>query len=234
MTALSEARVPHRAAETGVPATRPPGGQALPYGPTMTHILDPLRRAFLIGNSLLSPALERGLGALVSNPLTGYLMVLRTRGRRTGLIRTAPLGYVVLDGAIYCCAGFGETTAWYRNLLADPWVEVVLPGRTLRGQAVPVSASDEWLRAYRALIASLGVVGRLTVGDVRRLDDTELLAAHGGVPLVRISPSAFVPGPLDPGGRFWLMPWGASAAAVLAIAFATRRGRARRRPGGGT
>jgi deazaflavin-dependent oxidoreductase (nitroreductase family) len=175
-------------------------------------------------NSLFTPALDRGLGALLSNPLTGYLMVLRTRGRRSGLMRAAPLGYVVLDGAIYCCAGFGETTAWYRNVLADPRVEVVLPGRTLRGKAVPVSAPDEWIRAYRALIASLGVVGRLTVGDVRGLDDAELQAAHGGVPLVRISPSAFVPGPLDPGGRFWLVPWG--AAAVLAIVLVTRRGRA--------
>ena len=204
-----------------------PSGRALPYGPTTTRLLEPLHRAFLIVNSLFSPALERGFGALASNPLTGYLMVLRTRGRRTGLIRNVPLGYVVLDGAIYCCAGFGETTAWYRNVLADPSVEVVLPGRSLRGNAVPVSAPDEWIRAYRALIASLGVVGRLTVGDVRGLDDAGLLAAHGGVPLVRITPSAFVPGPLDPGGRFWLVPWGASA--VLAILLRTRRGRVRRR-----
>ena len=191
----------------------------------MTRLLGPLHRAFLIVNSLFTPALERGFGALFSNPLTGYLMVLRTRGRRSGLMRAAPLGYVVLDGAIYCCAGFGETTAWYRNVLADPSVEIVLPGRTFRGVAVPVSAPDEWIRAYRALIDSLGVVGRLTVGDVRGLDDAALLAAHGGIPLVRITPSAFVPGPLDPGGRFWLVPWLASA--VLSIRLgrrATRRG----------
>ena len=227
MTAPPEAQVRDRAAETDAPGTRTPSVRALPYGRTMTNLLKPLHRSFLIVNSLFSPALERGFGALISNPLTGYLMVLRTRGRRTGLIRAAPLGYVVLDGAIYCCAGFGETTAWYRNVLADPWVEVVLPGRTVRGNAVPVSAPDEWIRAYRALIASLGVVGRLTVGDVRGLDDAELLAAHGGVPLVRVTPCAFVPGPLDPGGRFWLVPWGASAA--IAILLATRR-RARRSP----
>ena len=227
MTAPVEPRVLDRAAETDAPARGTPSGRALPYGPTMTHLLEPLHRAFLIVNSLFSPALERGFGALFSNPLTGYLMVLRTRGRRTGLVRAAPLGYVVLDGAIYCCAGFGATTAWYRNVQADPWVEVVLPGRTLKGKAVPVSAPDEWVRAYRALIASLGLVGRLTVGDVRGLDDAELLAAHGGVPLVRITPSAFIPGPLDPGGRFWLVPWGTSA--VLAIALATRHGRTPRR-----
>jgi len=191
----------------------------------MTDLLNPLHRAFLGVNALFSPALERGFGVLFSNPLTGYLVVLRTHGRRTGLIRDAPLGYVVLDGAIYCCAGFGESTAWYRNVLADPWVEVVLPGRTLRGVATPVTAPDEWIRAYRALIASLGVIGRLTVGEVRGLDDAGLLAAHGGIPLVRIVPSAFVPGSLDPGGRFWLVPW---AAAVLAVVLFTRIGLSRR------
>jgi deazaflavin-dependent oxidoreductase (nitroreductase family) len=230
MTAPATPRGRNRATATHAPATRTPGDQALPYGPTMTHLLGPLHRAFLVLNAVVSPALEQGLGALVSNPLTGYLMVLRTRGRRTGLIRPAPLGYVVLDGAIYCCAGFGENTAWYRNVLADPWVEVVLPGRTLQGTAIPVSAPYEWTRAYRALIASMGVVGRLTVGNVRELDDAELLAAHGGVPVVRITPSVFVPGPLDPGGRFWLVTWGASA--VLAMVVAMRRGRSRPRGDG--
>ena len=109
-------------------------------------------------------------------------------------------------------------------MLADPSVEVVLPGRTLRGRATPVTAPDEWLRAYRALIASLGIVGRLSVGDVARLDDAALLAGHGGIPILRIVPTAFVPGPLDPGGRFWLVPWAASA--VLAVGLATRLGRA--------
>jgi hypothetical protein len=78
------------------------------------------------------------------------------------------------------------------------------------------------------LIASLGVVGRLTVGDVRGLDDAELHAAHGGIPLVRITPSSFIPGPLDPGGRFWLVPW--VAATVLAV----RLGRRNARRGGRT
>ena len=203
-------------------------GEALPYGPTTTHLLGPLRRAFLAVDPLMSAALEGGLGALISNPLTGYLMVLRTRGRRTGLMRAAPLGYVVLDGAIYCCAGFGETTAWYRNVIADPLVEVVLPGRTMQGRATPVTAPDEWIQAYRALIASMGVIGRITVGDVRGLDDAGLLAGHGGIPIVRIDPTAFVSGPLDPGGRSWIVPWAASA--VLVVVLATRLGRARHSP----
>lgn len=224
LTMPAEALVRAGATETDAQAPRTPSGRTLPYGRMMTRLLEPLGRVFVIVNPLFAAALERGFGALISNPLTGYLMILRTRGRRTGLMRAAPLGYVVLDGAIYCCAGFGETTAWYRNVLADPAVEVVLPGRTLAGTAVPVSAPDEWIRAYRALIASLGVVGRLTVGDVRRLQDAQLLAAHGGIPLVRITPSAFVPGPLDPGGRFWLAPWVASAVLAILLGRRTTRG----------
>ena len=187
------------------PIDPPPPRLSLPYGRRMGRVLVPLHRAFIPLNVLAVPALEAGLGAAFSNPITGYLMVLRTRGRRTRKVRAAPLGYVILDGAIYCCAGFGRETAWYRNLLADPAVEVVLPGRTLTGSATPVTDPGERARAYRALIASLGGVGRTALGDLRRIDDEALLAAHAAIPLVRITPTGVVAGPLDPGGRFWLV-----------------------------
>ena len=129
----------YRAEPTARPTRRPTvRGEALPYGPTMTHLLEPLHRAFLIvRNSLFSPVLERGLGALVSSPSDRLPHGAADARARTGLMRAAPLGYVMLDGAIYCCAGFGATTAWYRNVLADPSVEVVLPGRTLQGRRPP-------------------------------------------------------------------------------------------------
>ena len=110
------------------------------------------------------------------------MLLLRTRGRRTGLRRDVPLGYVIRDGVVYCVAGYGAQTPWFRNLLADPEVEVVLPGRTIRGRAEPVVDPVTWLRAYRALIASFGLVGRLVVSDPSRLDDATLLATHGSLP----------------------------------------------------
>jgi deazaflavin-dependent oxidoreductase (nitroreductase family) len=182
----------------------PPAGP-LPYGPLAQQVLGPLHRAFVRLNGVLAPLLDAGLGALISNPWSGYLMVLRTRGRRTGRIRSVPLGYVIVDGAIYCCAGFGAGTLWYRNLLADPSVEVVLPGRTLKGRAEPVTDAAEWIRAYRALMRSLGLVSRLAMGNLRRIDDETLLSGHRSLPLVRITPTGVVAGDLDPGGRFWLV-----------------------------
>lgn len=222
--ALNAAGDPDRAVAAPVDLLSP--GPSLPYGRRMSRVLVPLHRAFIPLNALAVPALEAGLGAAFSNPVTGYLMVLRTRGRRTGRVRAAPLGYVILDGSIYCCAGFGRKTDWYRNLLADAAVEVVLPGRTLTGIAAPVTDPEERARAYRALIASLGGVGRTALGDLGRFDDETLLAELAAIPLVRITPTGIVAGPLDPGGRFWLaalIGW-----LVAAVALASGITRARR------
>ena len=135
---------------------------------------------------------------------------------------------MIREGAIYCCAGFGEATAWYRNLLADPAVEVVLPGRTVTGVASPVVDPAEWVRAYRALIGSLGIVGRLTVGEIGTLDDDALLAAHGAIPVIRITAEDLAAGSMDPGGRFWLVPWVGSLAVAILVWLQLRRAGRRR------
>ena len=161
-----------------VPPVEPAVGAtaALPYGPRLTRLLRPVQRGFLFVNRWIAgPMLRSPLGRFVGNPFTAYLLLLRTRGRRTGLVREAPLGYVLLDGFVYCVAGYGVATPWYRNLVDNPTVEVVLPGRTIRGVAEPVTDDAEWLRGYRTLIAGFGLVGRLVDGDPRRMDDATLL-----------------------------------------------------------
>ena len=186
----------------------------------MSMLLRPLQRGFLIVNRmLLAPLLGRGFGWLIGNPLTGHLMLLRTRGRRTGLLREAPLGYVIRDGSVYCVAGYGQPTPWFQNLLADPNVEVILPTRRFHGRAEPVSDPAEWLATYRELIASFGVVGRSVVGDIRSLDDDTLLARDRALPVVRITPTdpsdPLIAGPFDPDGDGWLLPYGAAIAAGI-------------------
>ena len=203
---------------------------ALPYGAAMGAVLEPFHRAFRPLNALVAAALKAGCGALISNPLSGYLMVLRTRGHRTGRTREAPLGYVIRDGSIYCCAGFGEATAWYQNVLATDAVEVVLPGRTFTGRAAKVTDPEEWIGAYRALIGSLGLVSRAAMGDLRRLDDATLRERHRAIPLVRITPTGIVSGELDPGGRFWVV----ALATWLMVPATIARWLRRRRPGPGS
>ena len=207
---------------------------ALPYGPFLDRLLRPLQHAFLPFNRwLMGPMLRSPLWPFVGNPATAHLMLLRTRGRRSGLLREAPLGYVIRDGFVYCVAGYGAGTPWLLNLLADPAVEIRLPGRTIRGRAHLVTDDGEWLAAYRALIGSFGLVGRLVDGDVQALDDTALLATHRALPVVRITatdpPGSIVAGTWDPGGRGWLYAWGGTALGGLLVAAVNGVLRARRR-----
>jgi deazaflavin-dependent oxidoreductase (nitroreductase family) len=179
----------------------------LPYGPFMTRTLPMVQRAFLFVNRYAAvPLLRAGLGPLVNTPLAGSLMVLRTRGRTSGLWREAPLGYLVLDGHVYCCAGFGHRTQWLRNIKADPRVEVLLPTLAVAGEAEEVTDPQEWARGMRALLASLGIISRAALGDVRRTSDEGLRAMAGGLPLVRIRVTGLGVGPFDPGGRGWVVP----------------------------
>lgn len=201
---------------------------SLPYGPVLQRILRPLQHAFRPFNRwLMAPMLRSPLWPFVGNPFTAHLLLLRTRGRRSGLLREAPLGYVIRDGFVYCVAGYGTGTPWFLNLLDDPAVEVRLPGRTIRGRAAVVTDDAEWAAAFRALMRSFGLVGRLVDGDVDELDDAALVATHRALPVVRITaidpPEPVVAGPWDPGGRGWLAAWAGLGAGIAAAAAILRR-----------
>ena len=146
-----------------------------------------------------------GWGLLFSTPVGGYLMLLRTTGRTSGRVREAPLGYAIIDGAVYCVAGFGRRTHWFRNIEADPRVEVVLPGRAFAGLAEEVTDPAEYLPKMRHVLVTLGVVGRETMGcDPRSASDEELRERTRGLPLVRIRATGIAAGPTDPGGLAWI------------------------------
>lgn len=202
----------------------------LPYGPLMTRFAPLIQGGFRVVNrSLAVPLLRAGMGPFLATPLTGSLMVLRTRGRRTGRRRDVPLGYVIREGSVYFCAGFGRPTAWLLNIAADPNVEVLLPGGAFAGVAEEVTERGEWAPAMRALLVSLGMIGRMTVGDVRGLGDDELWALAGGIPLVRVRVTGLGSGPFDPGGLGWVIPTAITTVWLVSRARRLFRGAPRRR-----
>lgn len=196
----------------------------LPYGPVMTRLLEPLRRLFLVLNRwVTAPAIRAGLGPLLVSPFGGSMLVLRTRGRRTGMIREAPLGYTLVDGAIVVVAGYGRAAHWFRNLEADPAVEVALPGAVVAGRAVEITDPAEWERAFRQLIADLGVIGGLTVPDLASASPARIGELRAAFPVVRVEVDAVRSGPYDPGGRFWILPAAAMAGIAAVLVAALRR-----------
>jgi deazaflavin-dependent oxidoreductase (nitroreductase family) len=200
----------------------------LPYGPAMTAVLAPLRTAFRVFNRwAAAPLIRAGGGPLLTTPVAGSILLLRTKGRKSGLIREAPLGYTVIDGRVVVVAGYGRSAHWFLNAMADPEVEVLLPGALIAGWAEEISDPDQRRVAFRTLIESMGVVSRLTLGDVRAKSDAEVDILAVAFPILAITPTAVLPGPFDPGGIGTRINTGLgvllTAAAVAAIA--RRRGR---------
>jgi deazaflavin-dependent oxidoreductase (nitroreductase family) len=204
-------------------------GSPPPYGPRMTRMLPTMHRAFgLVNRTFAAPALRAGLGPLLATPGGGSILLLRTRGRRSGLVREAPLGYALHDGAIYVCAGFGRRTAWVANLGAEPAVEVVLPGACVRGIAEEVTDRAEYDLVLPELVRALGLVGRATVPDALAPGDGSMDRWFETMPLVRIRVTGMLGGPWDPGGKGW-MAMAAADVVVVGLAIAAFRGVSRRR-----
>jgi deazaflavin-dependent oxidoreductase (nitroreductase family) len=199
-------------------------GEGLNYPDWMQGALEPMHSSFNAFNRYCSvPALKAGLGSWIANPFTGYLMILRTRGRKSGEMRDAPLGYAISGDAVYCMAGFGRPTNWFQNLLADPRVEVILPGRSFSGVAEEVTDPDERLRLLPILMRSMGVIAAAVgMGNAWKDSPEEIVRKCEGMPLVRIRASGLAAGPDDPGGLFWVLPIAGSVALALWL---LRRGR---------
>lgn len=199
-------------------ACLPPGpAQELDYPGWIKTLLPAIHDVFTTGNKyVIVPALKMGLGRYASNPFTGYLMILRTRGHKSGEMRDAPLGYTIVGEYVYCVAGFGRQTHWVQNVRADPNVEVILPSRSFSGLAEEVTDEAERGRVLPPLLRSMGAIaGMMGMGNPWR-DAPEAIAARcEGMPLVRVRATGIAAGPEDPGGRYWVMPLAASALVTL-------------------
>jgi hypothetical protein len=117
-----------------------------------------------------------------------------------------PLSYLVADGSVWVLAGFGRRTEWYRNLRADPRVELRMPGRRYSARATEETDPAVRARIVPALVRATGLPGFMTGQNPWTVDPDALLSALDWIPLVRLDPD---PGPIepgadDPGGRGWM------------------------------
>jgi deazaflavin-dependent oxidoreductase (nitroreductase family) len=205
MTALPDPVAP---AEFTAPASAADPPLAAPPADGALHGFDDMaRRAFKALNRwFMIPVHRAGLGAWLGSPLGGWMLLLRVRGRRSGVVRETPLSYLVADGSVWVMAGFGPATQWYRNLLADPAVEVLLPGRRITGTATEVRSPAVRARILPQLVRVTGLPSFLAGINPWTATDDRVLAALDFVPLVRIDADDgwLEPGPDDPGGHGWI------------------------------
>jgi len=75
---------------------------------------------------------------------------------------------------------------WYLNLLADPEVEVLLPGGRFSGRGEPVHDAAEKLLAIRQILLSSGLNRSMYGFDPESAPDEVVQEKTKDIPLVRI------------------------------------------------
>jgi len=169
---------------------------------------DRLRAVFRVFNKFMVAMFRLGLGPYAGgNPYTGYIMVLTTTGRRTGLPRRTPVNYAQGEGEVYCLVGFGQSSHWYRNVLANPNVQVWVGREGWSGRAEVMTDPTEWLPIYRHIAHRAGFADRaFTTEAISELSDERLLRLAAEGPVIRIRLDRKLPRAEGPGDLAWLWP----------------------------
>lgn len=184
-----------------------------------------LRQTFKYGNRFMVLLFRLGLGAWGNGPQTSQVMVLVHRGRKSGRLHRTPVNYAVVGDMIYCTAGFGSRTDWYRNVVANPGVQVWLTDGWYAGEAEEVAPEDPQRNALlRQVLIASGFAASLFGGlDPKTASEEKLAELTASYRLIRIYPSEACTGPGGPNDLVWL--WPVTTLALLGLLLLGRRSR---------
>ncbi len=148
-----------------------------------------LRKAFHALNRFMVFIWKIGLGKAINVWPAGFgqIMVIKHRGRKSGREYLTPVNYAVVEGDIYCSAGFGSISDWYRNILAYPRVELWLPEGKRAACAEDISHCPRRLFLLRQVIIASGFAGPLFGVNPGKLNDEQLDRVSKNYRLVRFT-----------------------------------------------
>jgi len=184
-----------------------------------------LRQLFRHGNRFMVLLFRLGLGGWGNGPQISQVMVLVHRGRKSGRLRQTPVNYAIVDDLIYCTAGFGSRTDWYRNILANPSVQVWLPDGWYAGEAEEVSDDDLQRNALmRQVLIASGFAAPLFGGiNPKTASEEALTRRTASYRLIRIYPTEACTGPGGPNDLAWVWPVTAIVLLVLLLLGRSRK-----------
>lgn len=185
-----------------------------------------LRQGFRYFNRFMLFMWRLGLGPMINflPRYIGRIMVITHIGRKSGLRRRTPVNYTISDGEIYCTAGFGAISDWYRNIIANPQVEVWLPDGWYAGMAVDVSDDPGRLAIMRQVLFASGFAAYAAGIDPVKTTDEELEELTRNYRLVHIRRTAACTGKNGPGEWAWVWP----LATMILLPMALRKRRSRK------
>ena len=167
-----------------------------------------LRQGFKYFNRFMLFMWRLGLGPLLNMgpAIAGRYMVITHTGRKSGAKRRTPVNYALVDDEVYCTAGFGGMSDWYRNIIANPQVEVWLPDGWWAGIAEEVTHPEARLPLLREVLIAGGFASYAVGIDPKQMTDEELDAATKEYRLIHIRRVAARTGKDGPGDLVWVWP----------------------------
>lgn len=135
-----------------------------------------LRRVFHAMNPFMVWMWKMGWGKMINfwPAVVGRIMVIKHRGRKSGKEYLTPVNYAIVEGEVYCTAGFGSICDWYKNIKANPNVELWLPEGKREATAEDVSDSPKRVFLMRQVIIGAGCAAPLFGVNQKKLDDAQL------------------------------------------------------------
>jgi deazaflavin-dependent oxidoreductase (nitroreductase family) len=127
------------------------------------------------------------------------VLLLTTRGRRTGVPRTTAVSFMPVGDHLVVFSGWGVGSNWYRNIRADPRVEVTVGRRRMPATARLVEDPEQRRELMRQMAARSSGCGppkpvrpllKVTGAFDYEGEIAMGLAAGGTLPVVEIVPSA--------------------------------------------
>jgi deazaflavin-dependent oxidoreductase (nitroreductase family) len=182
------------------------------------------RRAFKSFNRFMLLMWRLGMGFWFRWPqVFGRIMVISHYGRKTGLLRRTPVNYALLEDDLFCTAGFGGGSDWYKNIIKNPQVEVWTPDGWWSGIGEDVSDHEDRVQILRQVLIGGGFVTRIAGIDPYRISEDELEALLASYRLIRIRRTGARTGQGGPGDLSWV--WHVVATLMLPLLLIRRRPR---------
>jgi deazaflavin-dependent oxidoreductase (nitroreductase family) len=168
-------------------------------------LMNLMRRVFwFLNRFFMVPIFRLGMGPFVGNPITGYIMVLKTIGRKTGKTRYTPVNYALKNGDVYCAVGFGKGSHWYLNLKANPNLELILPSGPVAGVMEEVADPHEALEAAKQIFKNSGFAVIFEgFTPFKPIPDDKVAEILKRALILRIRPMGVGSGASDPSGWLW-------------------------------
>lgn len=136
----------------------------------------------------------------------GRVLVIKHRGRTSGNTYHTPVNYAIVDGEVYCTAGFGQIADWYKNLMTDPEMEIWMPDGWWAGTAHDITNHPDRLVLMREVIKGSGIVASLFGFNIRSMSDEALDHATQKYRLVHLKREEARTGKGGPGELKWVWP----------------------------